>query len=94
MTLTDSLEALLVEHDRIGSPLRSELKPGPDAETVRRAIAATGLSPHSELVELFSWRDVAGSDRTTLFWPAAPPPPRRGGGSLHVGGRRRRRVEG
>jgi hypothetical protein len=76
MSLTDSLEALVEEHDRIGSPLRERLAPGAPDELVDSTIRALGLSPPAELVELFAWHEVRDNPgdkwRTTWFWPASP----------------------
>lgn len=76
MTLVDSLEALLAEHDRIGSPLRSELGPGEPPERIADAVRGLGLAPPGELVELFGWRQVRpellGAPRVAWFWPAQP----------------------
>ena len=76
MSLTDSLEAMVVEHDRIGSPLRERLAPGVPRDRVESAVRALGLSPPGELIELFAWHEV-GDDpgdkgRVTWFWPASP----------------------
>jgi hypothetical protein len=74
--LTESLEALVAEHDRIGSPLRSRLGPGRPAADVEAALRGVGLAPTDEIVELFGWheiRDVPGdSSRIVWFWPASP----------------------
>jgi hypothetical protein len=76
MTLTESLEALVVEHDRIGSPLRSRLGPGVPRARVEAALQGFGLSAPEELIELFGWheiRDEPGDrSRVEWFWPAAP----------------------
>lgn len=76
MSLTDSLEALVEEHDRIGSLLRDRLAPGVPAELVDSTIRALGLSPPAELVELFAWHEVRDDPgdkwRVTWFWPASP----------------------
>jgi hypothetical protein len=76
MRLTDSLEALVVEHDRIGSPLRSRLEPGRTTADVEGALGAVGLAPSDEIIEFFGWHEIRDEpgDRSRLdwFWPAAP----------------------
>jgi hypothetical protein len=76
MGLTELLEALVVEHDRIGSPLRSRLGPGRTAADVEAALGAVGLTPSDEIVEFFGWheiRDEPGDlSRLDWFWSAAP----------------------
>ncbi|HEX2754070.1 MAG TPA: hypothetical protein VHM48_01330, partial [Candidatus Limnocylindrales bacterium] len=66
----------LAEHDRIGSPLRSELGPGEPPERVEETLRAIGLTAPGELVELFGWRQVRpellGAPRVAWFWPAQP----------------------
>ena len=73
MTLTDSLEALLAEHDRIGSRLRDDLVAGPPREHVDATISALGLTPPTELLDFFAWRDIRKESRTKpgidWFWP-------------------------
>ena len=74
MTVHDSLEALVAEHDRIGSPLREELRPGTDRGRVEDAVRTLGLDPAPELIDFFAWHDLAarpGSPgRIDWFWPA------------------------
>jgi hypothetical protein len=76
MSLIDSLEALVEEHDRIGSPLRERLAPGVSRDRVQSEVMALGLSPPEELVELFAWHEVrddtGDKGRITWFWPASP----------------------
>lgn len=76
MSLIESLEALLREHDRIGSPLRDRLAQGNPPGRVEAAIQELGLTPSSELVDLFVWHDIqwtaAGETPITWFWPAYP----------------------
>ena len=76
MSLIDSLEALVEEHHRIGSPLRARLGPGVSRERIETAVRALGLSPPDELVDLFAWGEVtddrADAARATWFWPAYP----------------------
>ena len=76
MSLTDSLEAMVVQHDRIGSPLRERLAPGVPRHRIESAVMALGLSPPEELIELFAWHEVrddpADKWRVTWFWPASP----------------------
>jgi len=76
MNLVDALEALVEEHDRIGSPLRDRLAPGTPRVDIESTIRGLGLSAPSELVDLFASHDVRddpGDDaRITWFWPAAP----------------------
>lgn len=73
MTLTDSLEALLAEHDRIGSRLRDDLVAGPPREQVEATIRELGLMPPTELVDFFAWHDIRKESRTKpgidWFWP-------------------------
>jgi hypothetical protein len=76
MSLFDALEALLEEHDRVGSPLRDRLVPGTPPDQTEAAIRGLGLTPTPELLDLFAWhavRDMPGEDaRITWFWPASP----------------------
>jgi hypothetical protein len=76
MGLTDSLEALVAEHDRIGSSLRSRLGPGRPAADVEAALREVGLTSSDEIVELFGWHEIRDepSDRSRIewFWPASP----------------------
>lgn len=76
MTLTEALDALVVEHDRIGSPLRSRLGPGVPRAKVEEALLGLGLSAPEELIELFAWHEIRDEpdDRSRIewFWPAAP----------------------
>jgi hypothetical protein len=76
MRLIDSLEALVEEHDRIGSPLRNRLAPGVPRDRIESAVMALGLSPPEELIELFAWHEVRDDPgdrwRVTWFWPASP----------------------
>jgi hypothetical protein len=72
--LSDSLEALVAEHDRIGSPLRDELRPGISRPQVEAAMRGLGLTATGELLDLFAWHDLearTGSPgRIDWFWPA------------------------
>ena len=76
MTLAVSLDALVAEHDRIGSPLRESLGPGAPRAEIAAAVGRLGLSPPAELLDLFAWRDVrdgsGGDVRVDWFWPAGP----------------------
>ena len=76
MTLTPSLEALVEEHDRIGSPLRERLALGVPRDQIESAVMALGLSPPEDLIELFAWHEVRDDPgdkwRVTWFWPASP----------------------
>ena len=76
MSLVESLDALVEEHDRIGSPLRDRLVQGVPRDRIESAVRALGLSPSAELVDLFAWhgiRDDQGDEsRITWFWPASP----------------------
>jgi hypothetical protein len=76
MSLTDSLDALLAEHDRIGSPLRDQLIGGPPRSRVEEVVRGVGLEPPADLIDFFSWRavgdDRGGTARVDWFWPAAP----------------------
>ena len=81
MSLMESLEALVAEHDRIGSPLRDELRPGTDRGRVEEAVRSLGLDPHLELVHFFAWHDLEarpGSPGVDWFCrPAACASPKR-----------------
>ena len=76
MALAGSLDALVIEHDFIGSPLRDHLVPGRSPAEVEAALTGLGLVPPSELIDLFTWHDIEdGPDdpaRVDWFWPAAP----------------------
>ena len=61
--LEGSLEALVVAHDLIGSPLRGELRPGPPASQVEATIRGLGLTPPPELIEFLAWRRSRGPSR-------------------------------
>ena len=73
MSLVDVLEALVVEHDQIGSPLREHLIAGPARAEVIEAVRGVGLEPPDELVDFFAWHDVRdspdGPPRVDWFWP-------------------------
>ena len=58
--LTDALDRLMLEHRRIGSPVPDFLRPGSEPAKIRKRIAALGLEPPDDAIELFSWHD--GSD--------------------------------
>jgi len=72
--LLDSLEALVAEHDRVGSALRDELRTGTGRDQVEEAVRTFGLVPPPDLIDFFAWHDLAarpGSiDRIDWFWPA------------------------
>ena len=76
MSLADSLEALVAEHDRIGSPLRERLGPGLPRDRIESAVEALGLSPPADVVDLFAWHEIRDDPRddarVTWFWPASP----------------------
>lgn len=76
MTLADSLEALLAEHDRIGSRLRDDLVAGPSPELVDTTIRELGLTAPVELLEFFAWHDIRydprNATRIDWFWPVQP----------------------
>lgn len=76
MTLTDALDAMVVEHDRIGSPLRSRLGPGLPRASVEAALRPLDLIPPDELIELFAWHEIFDEpdDRLPVewFWSGAP----------------------
>jgi hypothetical protein len=67
---------MVVEHDRIGSPLRSRLGPGLPRAKVEAALASLGLIPPDELVELQAWHEIRDEpddrSRVEWFWPGAP----------------------
>ena len=75
MASTGLLDALVTEHDRIGSPLRRELGPGLPPERVDAVIRDLGLEPPASLIELHSWHQVhvdPGAHCASWFWPADP----------------------
>jgi hypothetical protein len=76
VSLTDSLETLVAEHDRIGSTLRSRLGPGVAAATVQSTLRELGLVATDELVELFGWHEIVDAPedqaRIEWCWSAAP----------------------
>jgi len=75
MGITALLDALVTEHDRIGSPLRRELGPGLPPERVDAVIRDLGLVPPASLIELHSWHQVhvdPGAPGAGWFWPAYP----------------------
>ena len=75
MGITGLLDALVTEHDRIGSSLRRELGPGLPPERVEAVVRDLGLIPPASLIELHSWHQVhldPGAPNTTWFWPADP----------------------
>jgi hypothetical protein len=56
--LADSLDALMAQHRRIGSPVPAYLRPGLPTDDVHKQILATvGVAPPGEVVDLFVWRD-------------------------------------
>jgi hypothetical protein len=55
--VADALEALLAEHDRIGSPVRQYLAKGMPDDEVRRRLVALGLDPASDLVDFYTWQN-------------------------------------
>jgi hypothetical protein len=62
--LTDSLEALLAEHRRIGSPVAAYLRPGQPADRVRgQIVALVGADPPTDAVDLFAWHDGIDNER-------------------------------
>ena len=76
MALVESLEALVAEHDRIGSPLRSRLGAGVAAPTVGSTLSSLGLTATQEVTDLFGWHEIRdeADDKARIewFWPAAP----------------------
>ena len=72
--LTDSLDALIIEHDRIGSPLRNELRRGLSRPQIEEAVRGLGLAPTDELIDVFAWHDLealpGSPGRIDWFWPA------------------------
>jgi hypothetical protein len=76
VTLSALLDELVVEHDRIGSPLRARLGPGRSRAEIEAALQGLGLAAPHEVVELFAWREIRDApgdqSRVEWFWPAAP----------------------
>jgi hypothetical protein len=76
VTVTEALEAMVAEHDRIGSPLRSRLGPGLPRARVEAALAPLGLTPPEELIELHAWHEIVDApgdqSRVEWFWSGAP----------------------
>jgi hypothetical protein len=73
VSLAESLDELVRQHDEIGSPLRRQLAPGIARRETASRIGAIGLSAPEELLELFEWRSYqARPDRVAWFWPAIP----------------------
>jgi hypothetical protein len=56
-TLTDALDRLAAEHDRLGTPLRRLLRPGLEPRAVAEQLSAADLPAIPELIELYSWHD-------------------------------------
>ena len=74
MSVSEAIELLVAEHDRIGSPLRRYLHPGLAPSIVQKTLASLDLEPASALVELWSSYDGLDSEllnkeqpRTSLF---------------------------
>jgi hypothetical protein len=76
VTVTEALEAMVAEHDRIGSPLRSRLGPGLPRARVEAALAPLGLTAPEELIELHAWHEIVDApgdqSRVDWFWSGAP----------------------
>ncbi len=76
--LSDVLEALLAEHDRVRSPLRRYLRrPGVGDVAVRASLPE--LMPADETIEFFGWQDGIDQARwlrdgggMTTFAPVTP----------------------
>src|SRR5262245_50068337 len=63
-SLTDALDRLLLEHERVGSPVPRFLRSGlPPAIAQARIEAVLGIPPHPDLVELFAWHDGIDDER-------------------------------
>lgn len=56
-TLTDALDRLAAQHDRLGTPLRRLLRPGLEPRAVAELLSAADLPVIPELIELYSWHD-------------------------------------
>lgn len=55
--LIDALDRLIVEHDRVGSPMRQCLRPGLDTARIARTLDHLSVNPHRSLIDLFGWAD-------------------------------------
>ena len=56
--LTDALDALLAQHQRIGSPVPGYLRAGLPADSVAKRISASiGLDASPDVIALFAWHD-------------------------------------
>lgn len=61
--LTEALDALVAQHRRIGSPVPEYLRPGLPADDVRgQIVAAVGLDPPADAIDLFAWHDGIDND--------------------------------
>jgi hypothetical protein len=72
MTVASTLEAILAEHDRLGSPLRRYLRPGLAENDVRARLASLGLEAPPELVEWFGLADGLDDARWQADADGAP----------------------
>ena len=56
--LTDALDTLMAQHQRIGSPVPGYLRPGLSADNVRKRISASiALDASPDVVDVFAWHD-------------------------------------
>jgi hypothetical protein len=56
--LTNALDALMAQHQRIGSPVPGYLRPGLPADSVRERISASvGLDASPDVIDVFAWHD-------------------------------------
>jgi hypothetical protein len=60
--LTEALDRLIEQHRRIGSPVDRFLRPGIDPGDARAGLAALGIAPRDDLVELYTWHDGCDED--------------------------------
>ena len=67
-----ALDALVEEHDRLGSPIGDYLRPGTPPATVAAHLEGLGLTAPPDVVELYGWAD--GTDEAAWQAAAGPAP--------------------